>query len=99
MEGYQTEPTTLEVTTGETTEFVEEAKVENERTVEDTVENFDEPEADELEFTEDKAAESKAKRIEASPNASSSLLVSHRVRTRPKAARRSSRKTSENPRV
>jgi hypothetical protein len=59
--GYQTEPTTLEVTTGEPTEFVEEGTVENERTVEVTVENFDEPEADELEFTEDEAAEGKGK--------------------------------------
>lgn len=59
--GYQTEPTTLEVTTGEPTEFVEEGTVENERTVEVTVENFDEPEADELEFTEDEAAEGKGR--------------------------------------
>jgi len=62
-EGYQTEPTALEVTTAEITEFVEEGTVENERAGEDTVETFDDPEADEFEPTEDESAEGKGKNM------------------------------------
>jgi hypothetical protein len=60
---YQTEPTSLEATTGEPTEFVEEEPVEeDERTAGDVLENSEEPVADDSDVTEDRAAKGESKR-------------------------------------